>query len=351
MHDPHCHLYGALTPDEALALGADHGVDWGWAVRRWHDAGLAGDPRDAAAWHLPWQGFVAFQARYDVYTACSRWIAGSHRQLAHEQADELRRVVDVVTSRHRLHGVDEIDYRLQLPASASHAFARASLEVILRALERWPGARLVVVLPRTQPLALWPVVEELRHPRLIGIDFAGYEGEPTDLAAIAPRVQAHGLELCLHVGEQLHQVSPATALRRISEAIALGCDRLGHALAARLDPLAWPAPPAWERRLVVNRNRAWLGLAPLPGDPDGDEPVTDACDPAVQERVLAELADSTAVVEVCPTSNACISGAPVAAHGLARLTRAGVRWQVATDDPGLLATDLPREMVLARGSP
>jgi hypothetical protein len=39
--DPHLHLYGALTPGQALELAQGHAVDWGWLAGRWREAGLS----------------------------------------------------------------------------------------------------------------------------------------------------------------------------------------------------------------------------------------------------------------------------------------------------------------------
>jgi hypothetical protein len=175
------------------------------------------------------------------------------------------------------------------------------------------------------------------------------------------------LDLLVHVGEQLGGIQPASAVRRVHDALALGAARLGHALAVRLDPADWPASPAWERADERRLQLAWelrhagrLGLdaaavasesSALNGlDPDRQIAPRTA-DPgrlrAMQELVLADIRDAGASVEVCPTSNRVVSGLPVIRHGIRRLAAAGVSWVVGSDDPGVLGTDLAAELAAA----
>lgn len=387
MHDPHLHLFGALTPGEALDLAQGHAVDWAWLAGRWREAGLLppdfaalarrrrDDPAGAevalasALAHGP-TGFAAFQARYDLLVACSRWACGGHQVWSAAQADEIDRVCALVGGR----GAGEA--RILLPASALACWAEAALDHLLHAAARH-GLVIAVSLPRADPLRHWTIVAEAaaRHANLAGIDLCGIEDEPSAhaplAAAIAAWNAAHAprrLTLLIHVGEQLDAVQPLTALRRVQDAAELGADRLGHALAARLDPVAWPATPAWQRgdaRLADLRWLLRLGLDLGPGAAvladdlrllagrDGAQQVAaPPMDPgllrAAQELVLARIRAREAVIEVCPTSNRLVSGIPIARHGVGRLREAGVRWVVGSDDPGLLGTSLAAEQALLR---
>lgn len=379
--DRHLHLYGALTPRQALELAQGHAVDWGWLAGRWHEAGLA--PPDFAALarrHAAGEGdadrelaealaagpagFAAFQARYDLVIACSRWANGRHDRWSHETAEEIDRVCALAAAR----GPAEV--RVLLPGTASDAWAEAALTHLATATERH-GLRLALSLPRSAPLRHWPLVAAAiaRHGGITGIDLCGVEDEPSDHATLAAAIAAcpRRPAFLVHVGEQLRAVQPLTAVRRVWDAVALGADRLGHALAVRLDPSAWPSTPAWERVDERRARLAWLqwqaddlgldadaidrGLADLATRDPASQLAAEPPDPgllrACQDAVLARIRQAGRTIEVCPTSNRVVSGAPVSAHGIERLRAAGVSWVVGSDDPGILGTTLADEIAQA----
>jgi adenosine deaminase len=69
------------------------------------------------------------------------------------------------------------------------------------------------------------------------------------------------------------------------------------------------------------------------------------------ETVVALLAERGIPLGICPTSNLAMKVYPsMDAHPIDRLRSAGVRVSVNTDDPSLLATDLPSEYELARST-
>ena len=69
------------------------------------------------------------------------------------------------------------------------------------------------------------------------------------------------------------------------------------------------------------------------------------------ETVVALLAERGIPLGICPTSNLAMKVYPsMDAHPIERLRSAGVRVSVNTDDPSLLATDLPSEYELARSA-
>lgn len=382
--DPHLHLYGALTPGQALDLAEGHAVDWGWLAGRWRAAGLQppdfaalarrhraretdADAELAAALAGGPPGFAAFQARYDLVVACSRWATGRHDRWEPAVAEEVDRVCALVAAR------GPAEARVLLPGTASEGWAEAALDHLARAAAAH-GLRLAISLPRSSPLRHWPQIAAAaaRHTCITGIDLCGVEDEPAQHAPLAAAIAAwnatHGrrLALLVHVGEQLFPVQPLTALRRVWDAVALGADRLGHALAARLDPAAWPPVPRWERVDERRARLAWLQwqagdlgldadaidaeLAGLTGRDDANQLPAGPVDPgllrACQESVLARIRQAGRTLEVCPSSNRVVSGAPVATHGLDRL--AGLDWLVGSDDPGILGTDLAAERRLAQ---
>jgi len=381
--DPHLHLYGALTPGQALDLAEGHAVDWGWLAGRWREAGLQppdfaalarrhraretdADQELAAALSGGPAGFAAFQARYDLVIACSRWATGRHDRWEQATADEVARVCALVAAR------GPAEARVLLPGTASAAWAEAALAHLAQAAAA-NGLHLAISLPRSAPLRHWPQVAAAAadHPAITGIDLCGIEDEPAAHAPLAAAIAAWNgahdrrLDLLVHVGEQLGAVQPLTAVRRVWDAVAVGADRLGHALAVRLDPAAWPATPAWER---VDERRArleWLQwqaadlgldadaldseLTALTGRDDASQLAAEPVDPgllrACQDAVLARIRQAGRTIEVCPTSNRVISGAPVAAHGINRL--ASLDWVVGSDDPGILGTTLAEEQASA----
>ena len=382
--DLHLHLFGAVTPGQALELAQGHAVDWGWLAGCWREAKLT--PPDFAALarrHAAGEGdadreladalasgpagFAAFQARYDLVIACSRWASGRHDRWSRETADEVDRVCALVAAR------GPAEMRVLLPGTASDAWAEAAINhLALNAVRH--GQHLALSLPRSAPMRHWPLVAAAmtRHPCLTGIDLCGIEDEPSAHAALAAAIAACARRpaFLVHVGEQLREVQPLTAVRRVWDAVALGADRLGHALAVRLDPSAWPETPAWERVDERRARLAWLQwqaedlgldadaidreLADLaPRDPASQlaaEPVDPGLLRACQDAVLTRIHQAGRTIEVCPTSNRVVSGAPVSAHGIERLQASGVSWVVGSDDPGILGTTLVAELAHAAGA-
>jgi adenosine deaminase len=70
---------------------------------------------------------------------------------------------------------------------------------------------------------------------------------------------------------------------------------------------------------------------------------------AAQDRALmTTLAERGIALEICPTSNVCTKAVPsLAAHPFPVLREAGIRLTLNTDDPGMFATDLNSEYLIA----
>ncbi|MCS6969454.1 MAG: hypothetical protein NZ552_00345 [Planctomycetes bacterium] len=383
-HDPHVHLYGALQPSELLQLAVGRAIDWGPVAEVWHEARTTPpdfsalvamarrDPETAgrrlaeALARLP-AGTASLRARFALVHACTRWGSAAHAHWNSAVADEVEQVWSWVATRW------PVEARIQLPADASERWAACALEHVAACAAKH-GMTVIISLPRAAPLKHWPLVAESahRHPTIVGVDLCGIEDEPARhaplsaaLAAWNHRFAPRRLQFAVHVGEQLDCMTPLTAIRRVWDAIAIGADRLGHALAIRLDPAAWPAGPAWQTVAERSADLQWLqwqaDILELDGDAIDAElselrvrdphsqvgvvPADHGLVSACQETVRARLRATQRLVECCPTSNEQISGAPLARHGLKSLT--GIPWVVGSDDPGLLGVTWPEECARA----
>jgi len=134
------------------------------------------------------------------------------------------------------------------------------------------------------------------HPSIIGIGLGGDErraGSEPFRALYAQAAQA-GLRLTNHAGE-------TTGPEAIWEALAIGSERIGHALSAIQD-----------------------------------------------EKLLQELKARRAPLELCPTSNVRTGVCPLfSAHPLRRLFDQGLLVSLNSDDPAFFGSDLANEYLLA----
>jgi aminodeoxyfutalosine deaminase len=281
----HVHLEGSIRPEVALELAARHGVRLPGA-----DGGVAGV---RAAWRFP--DFRAFIATYLAISSCL------------QTADDLVRVVDDLAARlvdagvrhveltftpmtHLDRGVaiDELVAGLADGRAAAHARG-VSLGYVLDIVRSFPDKA-------APTLAFAQALRRRDADAVIGLGLGGPEGEQYPLAEIA-RVFAHarteGLHSLPHAGEQRGAASIRASIDE------LGAERIGHGIRCLEDP-----------------------------------------------ELVAELLDRGIALEVCPSSNVALGVVPsLAEHPLPRLRAAGLRLSLATDDPGLFATDLASEYV------
>jgi aminodeoxyfutalosine deaminase len=134
------------------------------------------------------------------------------------------------------------------------------------------------------------------HPSIIGIGLGGDErragSEP--FRALYAQARETGLRLTNHAGE-------TTGPEAIWEALAIGSERIGHALSAIQD-----------------------------------------------EKLLQELKARSIPLELCPTSNVRTGVCPsFAAHPLRRLFDQGLTVTLNSDDPAFFGSDLANEYLLA----
>jgi adenosine deaminase len=169
-----------------------------------------------------------------------------------------------------------------------------------------PPANLCISLLRTQTAdeaaELVDRLIEWRHPRVVALSIDGNEAAagrtgPRFTDAFR-RAGAAGLRRTVHAGE-------SSGPEGVRDAIELlGADRIDHGVRAIDD-----------------------------------------------ETVVALLAERRIPLGICPTSNLMLNVYPsMAMHPIERLRSAGVCVSVNTDDPSLLATDLPSEYELARST-
>lgn len=195
--------------------------------------------------------------------------------------------------------------------SAWHGRTRAMIEALdagFNAAEQdgLPTARLCISLLRTQTAdeaaEMVDHLVEWCHPRVAALSIDGNEAAAgrtgPRFADAFRRAGAAGLRRTVHAGE-------SSGPEGVRDAIELlGADRIDHGVRAIED-----------------------------------------------ERVVALLAERGIPLGICPTSNLTLNVYPsMDAHPIERLRKAGVRVSVNTDDPSLLATNLPSEYELARST-
>jgi adenosine deaminase/aminodeoxyfutalosine deaminase len=171
--------------------------------------------------------------------------------------------------------------------------AEAELDLTLRWCFDIPGEFGVEAADATIDAAL-----RLRPDGLVSFGLGGPEdGVPR--AQFAPhfaQAQAAGLHSVPHAGESTGPETIWDSLRH------LGAERIGHGIAAAQDP-----------------------------------------------ELMAYLAATGVVLEVCPTSNVCTKSVPsLAEHPLPQLVAAGVPVTVNSDDPPMFSTTLNHEYEVAR---
>jgi adenosine deaminase len=151
-----------------------------------------------------------------------------------------------------------------------------------------------------QAIELVDCLVQWRHPRVVALSVDGNEAVAgrtgPRFAAAFRRAAKAGLKRTVHAGES----SGPEGVRDAVE--LLGADRIDHGIRAIEDP-----------------------------------------------AVVALLAERQIPLAICPTSNISLKVvATLAEHPIDRLRRAGVLVSINTDDPGLLATTLPREYALCQ---
>ena len=341
-HDLHVHLYGCLSPEDIWDLGRDlwrdrrgrldafaqryqaaFGVDPNYESYWMDDSGAANLARDFLC-TTP-SSFEQFESKFALPIAL---FPVSH---ARDDLRVLRRVME----RHRDQGLVHVEYRFVYPPvtplTAGYSL-KEHLDGLCRGMAEFEAEsagvfepRLALSLSRDPDLGMqqylliksWQEASPVALKRhLTGIDFSGYEetSDARDIRDICAtlhsdnsKVPRDALALLIHAGETTESGSVADGIRRVEIAARMGAHRIGHAVA--------------------------LGA-------DCDEETR-----AVQSRVRRWIADETkSVIECCITSNIALAGVrDVLAHPVRGFVADGLRVVLATDDPGIFATDAKLE--------
>ncbi len=348
-NDLHVHLYGCLTPQDIWCLARDMWRDRRGRLenfaRRYEAAfGIRPDfesywADDAGVGHLARDflctspcSFEQFEAKFALPIALFP---------LSEARDDLR-VLRRVMERHRDQGLRHVEYRFVCPlmAQGTKVTAGYSFEMHLsglcRAMAEFEGessgsfeSRLALSISREPELGMeqylaikaWQEAAPLALKRhLTGIDFSGYE-ETSDAGAIREicarlhldnsKNPGDALALLIHAGETTEVSSVEEGIRRVEMAARMGAHRIGHAVA--------------------------LGA------------VCDEETKALHSMVRRWIADETkSVIECCITSNIVLAGVrDLLSHPVKGFLADGLRICLATDDPGIFATDAKAEYAKA----
>ena len=335
--DLHVHLYGCLRPVDVWELGRD---SWKNRVERL-DA-YAGRLELCAGTRPPWPDYwrtstgIETLAENYLCTRAMRFeefearfaLAIALFPVSHERDDlrVLRRVMET----HRAEGRRHVEYRYVYPPRTpltTNYTIKEHLDGVCEIMRLFAAEssgtfepRLAMSLSRNPVEALtqyanlkaWQAATpEDTRKYLTAIDFSGYE-ETTDVMTLEPvcrQIHAdnashprHALALLIHAGETMEKGSVEQAVARVMGAVNLGAHRVGHAVALGFSPEA--------RRHVATRS---------------------AC-----------------VIESCITSNLIVAGVPDAtSHPVREFVAEGLSICLATDDPGIFATDARKEYQVA----
>lgn len=339
-------------------------------------------------------GFERFQAKFDL-VAWSSALGRDDRALSHAAIAELDENLDLVAADCRRQGIGYAELRVMLGQRRGVGLRRAVLVHLLTGCRERSGPelqlRIALSCNRGSAHADWKLIEGLAlselGPWLTAVDFCHVEeGHPPlgelDLSeALHDFNRAHperALALLIHVGESYRDKSLESAVRWCHQAAdPVGAHRLGHCLALGIDP--GTLGKHHQRHELVAERLAQIDydLAHAPGLRDYDVLVDQ--DSLIMERaelrgddprrrlqlrygrrrleqvrrrqdyVMAQLRERGTVIECCPTANRRIAGIDGEQHPLQRFREAGLRVAVGADDPGLLATDLRRELAAAAG--
>jgi adenosine deaminase len=288
--DLHRHLEGSIRLETVLELSAVHGLP----LPAWDLAGL----RRAVCMDGPLPDLLQILPRFAVLTRVLTDYADCRRVARECLEDAAREGLSYLELRFsplfmaEPHGLDP----QRVTTAVCEAWEQACGDLPLR-------AGLVVILSRTYgPEACWAELEAALSHRdrgVVGLDLAGDEARwPAELfVRHFQRARDGGLHLTAHAGEFAGPESVRSAV------LALGVERVGHAVRAAEDP-----------------------------------------------GVLELLAERQIAVECCPTSNLYTGAVPdLRSHPLPLFLARGIRATLATDDPTLMGQiTLQHELRVAR---
>lgn len=281
MTELHCHLEGAITPEDAWSAAAELGIQLPWSSLGELDKAISLPDRSCSL--KEWAPI--FDARRGLFSS-PELIASLTRKLM---------------ARYRAIGCRHVELRFNpiFIARLAGISEDAVVKAVAGALAGLQGmsANLIVLATRHrgtgEAVQAADVAVRNRHLGVVGFDLAGQEiGHPAaDYAEAFEIARRAGLRLTAHAGEESGPESIRAALD------ILGAERIGHGLTLGQDA-----------------------------------------------SLLQEVARRQIPLEMCPISN-CRTGvtASVAQHPVIQYLRAGVKVTLNSDDPGLFGTTLRDE--------
>ncbi len=338
--DLHMHLFGCLTWDEVHHFGRDR-----WQAKipllQWfhheYEKAYGRPSRVEHYWTHP-MGQQWLKEDVGTYVGFSQFQAGFNLIIAifkmHPEEHYLDVFHHVLTKHQTLLTYGEyrvmFPYSFRTPETFSYLCAFANTCKAMQSDNFTP--RLAVSLSREhslrahqyEVLRMWQRDFPQYTDTIVAIDFCGTEpvGFPEDMRAFFAQVKADNhrdpataLKLLYHVGEQFDGNTLEAACISVWDAHRAGADRLGHALALGVDPSAHVTDTQQAREIYH-----------------------------LQEKLLAQLAETEAVIEACPTSNLQTLGlTDLRDLPLKRFIQHGINVVIATDNPGLLSTNIAVE--------
>ena len=378
--DLHCHLGGGGTVDPANSWDV-------WQERR--DLGFAPEVP------MPVESFEKIYARYmsRIGLDCL-----SLRSFVGVDLGPVGAAVVAAAERASRSGVPALVIRCGVNPDRCrddfHAYFVAIREGVVRARALGVTVRIALSIPRNRIAESPAIIAEVAGPirdHIDAVDLGGSEicpdhpdPETVRRALVSFRGALGGhLELLVHAGESLVDYPWRTGLRRILDAVRAGATRIGHAYLVRFDPqyltnrkfvsrllgslprCELEAQAAFERSILSPRNGAppWLRrdaedqLERLERAWNGrdDSEWAGGEDAVVYEArktfVLRKMAESGVEVEICPSSTLLMNGRnALAMESVDQVRMSGVSCVIATDNAGMLGTDLPGEHALCHES-
>lgn len=396
--DLHVHVLQCLYPEDIYELAIDHYKEINWnrfnfldkyeknfgtrlhPVKMFEKAEITGDLseiRDVACYKFKGNGnFDEFSIK-SYFSIC---VAGFY--LDNENPEP---VLKCITERHKREGLTYVEYRNGFGGSGQewkdwHArFARFFKEASTKIFT----AKYIVRLGNYTELK--EMLDE--NPDLVdtvvGVDFSGREIAPEKLLPFYKEIEndrrinpSKTVDVVVHIGESFEDKSLETAIRWCHQSALFGAKRLAHCIALGINPstaiLRYEEAYTYEKvedriaqirydieheemlrkyNVSINITRLNEELAILEKK-NGADNIFRPYDikrlediEGRQRYVLDELSRLETTIEVCPTSNLCISGiSSIKEHPFLRLYESDVNIVICTDDPGVFESSLSDEI-------
>lgn len=280
----HVHLEGSIKPETVLKLAKRNGIDL---------------PADSVEGLRDWYRFVDFPHFVQVYVAVSKTIKTADdleliaREFLEGQADQNILHSDVTYTASTIEQFNGISWSDQIAAlNRAQAYGEkelnSTMSLIIDIVRGCTPERALEV-------ARWAVSAMDHGIGALGLAGEEKRGNVSDYRAAFELAKAHGLPIIPHAGETQGAWSVRDCLAETS------CTRVGHGVRCLED-----------------------------------------------ELVVAELVDKAITLEVCPSSNVCLSVFPsIGEHALPKLIEAGLNVTINSDDPPMFNTTLTNEYQLA----